>query len=126
MIEAGIAEVVHFVYVKLLQLGTVVGDLDEALAREVLAGEEVEGGEGAEVFEEVGEGLVRGTPALVGALHLVAVQVQVEAAGALKFCVGNLNFASVKMEALQNWFPKINQPISVSQKKQDDRHGGNL
>ncbi len=43
--------------------------------------------------EEVGEGLVRGTPALVGAFHLVAVQVQVEAAGALEFFVGNLNFA---------------------------------
>jgi hypothetical protein len=97
MIEAGIAEVVHFVYVELFQLGTVVGDLDEALAREVLAGEEVEGGEGAEVLEEVGEGLVRGTPTLVGALHLVAVQIQVEAAGALEFFVGNLNFASVKM-----------------------------
>jgi hypothetical protein len=96
MIEAGIAEVVHFVYVKLLQLGTVVGDLDEALAREVLAGEEVEGGEGAEVFEEVGEGLVRGTPALVGALHLVAVEVQVEAAGALEFFCGKSEFCFSK------------------------------
>jgi len=127
MIEAGIAEVVHFVDVELLQLGTVVGDLDEALAREVLAGEEVEGGEGAEVFEEVGEGLVRGTPALVGALHLVAVQVQVEAAGALEFFCAKSQFCSSKNVGPPKLVFKNKTNLQyLTKEKQGDLHGENL
>ena len=74
---------IYLVDVEFFQLGTMIRNLHQSLAGQVLAGEQVEGLEGGKVAEHVGEGLVDGTAAGVGALHLVAVPVHVQAARTL-------------------------------------------